>query len=471
MQLSSRFCLLFWVALLFLSGCQRRLEQSDRPDPLPQDTFVQVYMNQNQAKGADYTDPYRNITRPGDNLEQVIIDAINTAKSTIDIAVQEFRLPNIALALAEKQKTGVKVRVILENNYSRSWSEYSESEIKQLSDRDRSRYEEFIALVDRDRNKIISQAEIDRGDALMILRNAGIPVIDDTADGSKGSGLMHHKFMVVDRFTVVTGSANWTTSGTHGDLTTAESRGNANNILKINDTMLASLFIEEFNWMWGDGVGKKPNSKFGVQKPYRSPQKLQIGQSTITVQFSPVSASKSWQESSNGLIARTLNKATQEINLALFVFSEQKLVDAIGSRHQQGVEVKALIDPSFAFREYSEGLDMLGVAMSQKKCSYEPGNRPWQNPISTVGIPNLPSGDVLHHKVGVIDRTTVITGSHNWSATANNNNDETLLIIENPVVAAHYDREFNRLYNNSFLGLSSELQKKIAEREQNCRQK
>ncbi|MEM9538250.1 MAG: phospholipase D-like domain-containing protein [Cyanobacteria bacterium P01_E01_bin.42] len=424
-------------------------------------------MNQNQARGADYTDRYRNITRPGDDLEQVIIDAINGAKSTIDIAVQEFRLPAIALALAEKHRSGVKVRVILENNYSRPWSEYSPTEISQLSDRQRNRYEEFVALADRDRNKIVSPEESDRGDALKILDNASIPILDDTADGSKGSGLMHHKFMVVDGFTVVTGSANFTTSGILGDLTTAESRGNANNILKINDTFLADLFLEEFNVMWGDGVGGKTDSKFGLNKPYRSPQKLQIGESVITVQFSPVSTTRDWQESSNGLISRTLNRAETDINLALFVFSEQRLADTIASRHQRGIEVKALIDSSFAFREYSEALDMLGVVL-RRDCQEEANNRPWQNPISTVGISHLPLGDVLHHKVGIIDRKIVITGSHNWSAAANNNNDETLLIVENPVVAAHYQREFTRLYNNSSLGVSTQLQKKITEQAQSC---
>ena len=44
--------------------------------------------------------------------------------------------------------------------------------------------------------------EIASGDALAIVRSAGVPVIDDTADGSKGSGLMHHKFVVIDGKTV-----------------------------------------------------------------------------------------------------------------------------------------------------------------------------------------------------------------------------------------------------------------------------
>jgi phosphatidylserine/phosphatidylglycerophosphate/cardiolipin synthase-like enzyme len=57
---------------------------------------------------------------------------------------------------------------------------------------------------------------------------------------------------------------------------------------------------------------------------------------------------------------------------------------------------------------------MLGVSLANK-CEYEANNRPWQSPVATVGIPQLPKGDVLHHKFGVVDGQTVITGSHNWS--------------------------------------------------------
>jgi phosphatidylserine/phosphatidylglycerophosphate/cardiolipin synthase-like enzyme len=81
--------------------------------------------------------------------------------------------------------------------------------------------------------------------------NAQVPILDDTADGSKGSGLMHHKFVVIDGRTLIVTSANFTTSDMHGDLTASQTRGNANNLLKIEDSQLADLFTQEFNIMWG----------------------------------------------------------------------------------------------------------------------------------------------------------------------------------------------------------------------------
>ncbi|MGA0199537.1 MAG: phospholipase D-like domain-containing protein, partial [Prochlorotrichaceae cyanobacterium] len=231
---------------------------------------------------------------------------------------------------------------------------------------------------------------------------------------------------------------------------------------------LAQIFREEFDLMWGDGPGAKPDSRFGLQKPQRSPQSVPLGETIVTVNFSPHSPKAPWEESTNGLIAQTLATTTQEANLALFVFSEQGLADALQDAAQQGAKVQLLIDPSFAFRDYSEGLDLLGVTLPGRNCKVEANNAPWASPVTTVGIPNLPIGDKLHHKFAVLDQQTVITGSHNWSASANHKNDETLLVFTNAIVAAHFQREFNRLYETASLGLPTTLQETIAERQKQC---
>jgi competence ComEA-like helix-hairpin-helix protein len=453
-----RYFSYIFLLLFTLGGCQQVQSSNQRLAPLPQDSLIQVYFNNSQS--SEYQETYRQQTRLGDDLEKQIVDTISQAKFTVDIAVQELRLPKVAQILAQKQKDGVKIRLILESNYSRTWSSFTAAEITKLGKKEQERYQEFRKFVDINQDHQITPEEISQRDGLAIVQNANIPWIDDTADGSKGSSLMHHKFVIVDhRFVIIT-SANFTLSDTSGDFSNSSSLGNANNLLKIDSSELASLLTEEFNIMWGDGVGGKPDSKFGVKKPVRNPQTIILGNSKVTVHFSPTSPTEPWNISSNGLIAKTLSKSTKTVDLALFVFSDQQLANILEERHHQNVQVRALIAPQFAYRPYSEALDMMGFALSDN-CKYEVDNRPWKNPISTVGVPILPKGDLLHDKFAVIDNKTVITGSHNWSEAANNGNDETLIVIENPTVAVHYQREFDRLYGKIKPGLPANIKSKI----------
>ena len=455
------------LLLLTLTGCQQVQSSSQLLEPLPQDPLIQVYFNNSQS--SKYTEAYRQKSRFGDDLEKQIVDTISQAKSTIDIAVQELRLPKVAQILAEKQKSGVKVRLILEHNYSRPWSSFTSAEIANLEKREQERYQDFRKFVDINKDNQITSAEISQRDSLAIVQDAQIPWIDDTADGSKGSRLMHHKFVVVDhRFVIIT-SANFTLSDTSGDFTNSSSLGNANNLLKVDSPELAKLITEEFNIMWGERVGGKLDSKFGLQKTLRKSQTITLNNSKITVNFSPISPTEPWGDSANGLISKTLSASKKTVDLALFVFSDQQLANILEERHDQNVQVRALIEPQFAYRSYSEALDMMGFALSEN-CKYEVDNGPWKNPISTVGVPILAKGDLLHHKFAVIDNQTVITGSHNWSEAPNNGNDEILVVIENPTVAAHYQREFDRLYSTIKPGLTANIQAKIDQQVKQCPQ-
>ncbi len=457
---------LYCAALaLGLVACQPAQPQPSRPTLLPQDARVQVYTNHEPA--SQYTEPYRKQTRSGDDLEQIIVDAIASAQTSIEVAVQEFRLPKIAKALSDRAQAGVKVRVILENSYSRPVSSIRADEIAKLPERDRDRYGESLKLIDQNGDGQLSPAEINQGDALVMLDNAKIPRLDDTAGGTRGSNLMHHKFVIVDGRTIVVTSANFTPSDIHGDFKTLTSRGNANNLLKIDSPELATLFTQEFNLMWGDGPGGKPDSLFGVKKPHRVPQQVQVGDTPIEVQFSPSSPSLPWEQTTNGLIGKTLSQASQSIEMALFVFSDQSLANLLDIQHQKGAQIKALIEPSFMFRPYSEGLDLLGISLADT-CKLDPDNRPWQAPITTVGVPRLPPGDLLHHKFGIVDEQTVITGSHNWTIAANQGNDETLLVIHSSLVAAHFQREFDRLYADAILGVPPAIRRKVETYQQQC---
>ncbi|MEA5449881.1 phospholipase D-like domain-containing protein [Leptolyngbya sp. CCNP1308] len=434
-------------------------------DPLPQDPYIQAYFNHNQA--AVYTDPYRNITRHGDDLEQVVVDAIATAQTSIDVAVHEFSLPEIAHALADRKAAGVEVRVVVENTYSTPVAQRNSAAFAQADEHSQDKINDLYAFIDVDQDGVLSEGELGNRDALTILAQANIPLIDDTADGSKGSGLMHHKFMVIDGRTVVTGSANWTLSCTHGDFSDPDSRGNANSILVIDSQPLAQRFQQEFGYLWGDGPTGRPDSLFGLQKPHRTSALVSPPGSVLEVQFSPTSKTQPWAQSVNGLIAKTLGQASQSVHLALFVFSEQAISNQLLPLANRGVPIKTLIDPGFAYRSYSEGLDMLGTTLPDHNCKRD-NSVPWANPITTVGVPALPPSDKLHHKFAVLDQNIVLVGSQNWSQAANTTNDENLLVIRNATVAAHFEREFQRLYDGAELGMTPQLQGAIARQQEKC---
>ena len=52
----------------------------------------------------------------------------------------------------------------------------------------------------------------------------------------------------------------------------------------------------------------------------------------------------------------------------------------------------------------------------------------------------------MHHKVFIIDGEKVITGSYNFSNSAESKNDENIIMLENPEIAETYEQEFKRIY-------------------------
>lgn len=421
---------------------------------------VKSYFNYNP--NSSYSDPYRNISRKGDNLEQVILKEIKAAKKSIFVAVQELRLPLIAQALIEKHNAGVDVRIVLENSYNfdtKNQKDPGENE------HEASRIAELIAFVDANRNRKLEIEELESRDAIYMLKKAKIKIMDDTFGESMGSALMHHKFVIIDERVVIVSTANFTMSCIHGDVLTSSSRGNANSVLVMESTSAADIFVEEFTEMWGNGR----TGSYGLRKRYRAPRTVSVGSSRVTIQFSPTSKSQNWNASVNGLIGRTLARATRSVKTALFVFSDQQLSNILEPVASKGVEVGVLIEKMFAYRAYSELLDMAGLEMPDEDCQRDPGNRIWKSPIKEGGMTSVGPGDILHHKFGVVDGKTVIVGSQNWTESANYANDETLVVVENSSIADSYTREYARMKSKSSIGTPDYVLRRIKEINSQCR--
>lgn len=124
-------------------------------------------------------------------------------------------------------------------------------------------------------------------------------------------------------------------------------------------------------------------------------------------------------------ILAQLDRARETVDLAMFSFTDSDLAWALVRAHERGVRVRVCLDADQAEGKYSKSRFLLNRGL--------PVRHYW-------------SAGCLHHKFAVIDRRVVITGSYNWTASAEERNRENVLILEDPVVAMLYGMEFEGLW-------------------------
>lgn len=228
---------------------------------------------------------------------------------------------------------------------------------------------------------------------------AGIPVIDDSR-----SALMHNKFMIMDGQTVVTGSWNFTINDTYR---------NNNNALIIRSRAMVENYQAEFNEMYID-------RQFGPRSPQNTPN-VEFTQDGITVEtlFAP-------EDDVILAIDRAMSGATRSIDFMAFSYTQADMAQIMTEQAREGVRVRGIFERVGSETEFSQ--------LRSLYCTARLEVRQDGNPF------------VLHHKVIIIDGTTVISGSFNFSANATRSNDENLIIIRDPILAAQYLQEFERQY-------------------------
>jgi phosphatidylserine/phosphatidylglycerophosphate/cardiolipin synthase-like enzyme len=279
-------------------------------------------------------------------------------------------------------------------------------------DLDLMRVANALIAAHRDGIQVRVVVESDNADeeAVAELKEEGIFVVEDERD----SGLMHNKFVVIDEQWVWTGSWNLTQNGTYR---------NNNNAVLIASAALADNYTAEFEEMLTNQFG--PSSPTGTPNPHiiitSKTDEGRERQCEIENYFAPE------DEVATEIIAE-IESAQSRIRFLAFTFTSDEIADAMLARAEAGVVVQGVIESRNAEQEHSE---------------YERLRRA----VHDV----LPDGNpyIMHHKVIIIDDATVILGSYNFTASAEESNDENVLIIHDPEVAALFVAEFGRVYEQA----------------------
>ena len=113
----------------------------------------------------------------------------------------------------------------------------------------------------------------------------------------------------------------------------------------------------------------------------------------------------------------------------IYSFTLDEIALALIEAKNRGIEVKVLLEKQQS-----------GTAYSEEKRLASSG-------IETRFMDN-PSG-IMHDKFSVFDSEIAATGSFNYTANANENNNENLVFLYNPETAREFEAEFSRLWNSS----------------------
>ncbi len=354
----SHYFLITLVLTLVLSACGFPISGLSTPFPVATAVSASATTDKFQIYFTDPTAPRAKDYRGG--LDEIIANEIDQARLTVDMAAYSLDLWSIRDALIHAHQRGVVVRMVMESD------NMDNQEVQQILD-------------------------------------AGIPIA-----GDQHEGLMHDKFVIIDRAVVWTGSMNFTVGGAYRD---------NNNLLRIQSAKIAQDYTSEFEEMFihhlfgPDAIGNTPYPK------------LAIDGTPIDIYFSP-------DDKVEAQIVALIQNAQESINFLAYTFTSNDIGKAILKRANAGITVAGVMDGS------------------QVKAS---GGSEY-DPFKQAGLDVRLDGNLvglMHHKVIIIDKSIVITGSYNFSASAEESNDENVVIIFNSIVGAKYMEEFQRVYGQA----------------------
>lgn len=256
-------------------------------------------------------------------------------------------------------------------------------------------------------------------------------------------GIMHNKFVVFDAMaqdpnlpTVWTGSTNWTQNQINGT--------DKNNVITIQDQSLALAYQLEFEEMWG-GNGDLPNpaqSLFGQFKTVNTPSNFLINGKLVECLFSPT-------DGVTQRIVNLINGAQSDINISTMLITRTDISGAIIQKHGNGIPATHVMVST----QNPSGNQFLTI----------------QSALPTNQAIRYNQGGTLHHKFMVVDhsqgqsQSRVLTGSHNWSTSAETRNDENTVVVHDTNIANQYFQALSFLFLQTGGVFSSTLSVAIPE--------
>ena len=124
-------------------------------------------------------------------------------------------------------------------------------------------------------------------------------------------------------------------------------------------------------------------------------------------------------------IIKNINQAEAFINIAMYIFTDSEIAIPLVKARERGVKVRLYLDKEQVDYKYSQSRFLVQKGIKTR--------------ISTNSY-------IMHHKFAIIDNCILLTGSYNWTFSANNRNDENLMIMDDSEIITRYQSQFEKLW-------------------------
>ena len=128
-------------------------------------------------------------------------------------------------------------------------------------------------------------------------------------------------------------------------------------------------------------------------------------------------------------IIKNINQAQAFINIAMYIFTDKEIALPLIKARERGVKVRLYLDQDQVDYKYSQSRFLVQKGIKTR--------------ISTNNY-------IMHNKFAIIDNRILLTGSYNWTFSANNRNDENLLVIDDPEIIEIFQNQFINLWTNKY---------------------
>lgn len=151
------------------------------------------------------------------------------------------------------------------------------------------------------------------------------------------------------------------------------------------------------------------------------PATARAAETPITVCFSPPAPGGC---DPTATILRAIAQARRTIRIQMYAFTARPIVAALIGARARGVDVRAIVDRSQLDDDPSDADAVARLAAAG----------------ATVRVDTVPG--LMHDKIMIVDDAEVLTGSFNYTWSAEHRNAENLLAIRDPALAAEYARNW-----------------------------